>query len=291
MLIDAHVHIASNNIFSRQLWEISSEEWKRRWIRKIFEEYKKRKIFILRDGGDGISVSQMAREVAKEEGIIYKSPIFAFHKKGHYGSFLGQSLDDIQSFKDKSRELMSHMPDHLKIILTGIVNFNHYGDVGETAFNFKELKYMVAFARFNNIPVMVHANGVEGVEMAVRAGVTTIEHGYFISEGALYGMAEKGIIWVPTLSPLGNILSPDIDRFINQRDVIQKIYEQQLENVLRAMALGVKVALGSDSGAYGVDHGSGLMDEIAHFSKIGLSQTDMEKCMKNGLEALALKSV
>jgi len=55
--------------------------------------------------------------------------------------------------------------------------------------------------------------------------------------------------------------------------------------------MGVKVALGSDSGAYRVNHASGLYDEISHFKKIGFSKVEIERmCLGNGMSALQLKA-
>lgn len=289
MLIDAHIHMALNSYFSKKSWVTSTAEQKIKWIRKTLLQYKSRNINILRDGGDGIFVSKIARDIAASEGMIYKSPIYAFYKRGHYGSFLGKPIDSIEDFKEKFKMLMLHKPDHLKIVLTGIINFKCYGDFGGIGFPQHELNYMASAAKDNNIPVMVHANSSEAVGMAIRAGVTTVEHGYLISEAQLYGMAEKDIVWVPTLSPLGNIIYANDCNFKNEIEVIQRVFDEQADNVRKAVAMGVKLALGSDSGAYGVGHGSGLCDEINHFERIGFGRMEIERmCIQNGMRALKL---
>ncbi|NMA85437.1 MAG: amidohydrolase family protein [Epulopiscium sp.] len=289
MLIDTHIHIALNGLFNRQSWEDANREEKVIWIRKILRKYKSQGIYILRDGGDGIFASKLAREIAKEENIIYKSPIYAIYKKGHYGTFLGKSIVDRGDFKREFKILLEHRLDHLKIILTGMVNFQKYGEVGETAFTLDELKYMVDTAKEHDIPVMVHANGRDGVGKAIAAGVDTIEHGYLISKAEVHKMAEKGIIWIPTLAPLGNILDSNDNRFQKEREVIQRVYEGQIKNIRNAIAIGGSVALGSDAGAYKVQHGSGLLDEIHHFEKIGFDRKEIEKmCFENGAKALNL---
>ncbi|AOY75260.1 amidohydrolase family protein [Clostridium formicaceticum] len=287
MLIDAHIHVALNPLYNRQTWEAADREKKVVWLREILQQYKRRKIYILRDGGDRIFASKLAREVAKEEGMIYKSPIYALYKKGHYGSFLGKSIEGLEDFKKAFKLLLEHQPDHLKIILTGMVNFQKYGDVGETAFTLEMLKYMVEAAKDHNLPVMVHANGPGGVRKAIKAGAHTIEHGYLMSEAEVYAMAEKDIVWIPTLAPLGNILKANEDRFKQEREVIQKVYDGQLENIKKAIEIGTKVALGSDAGSYSVHHGSGLLDEIEHFQAIGIEEKEAEKiAFENGLKAL-----
>ncbi len=290
MFIDAHVHLALNHLFNKRVWESASREKKIKWIKMILEEYNKRGIYILRDGGDAIFASKLAREIAGEEGMIYKSPIYALYKKGHYGSFLGKPITGLEDFKKEFKFLLEHKPDHLKIILTGLVDFKKYGETGETAFKRHELQYMVDAAREHDLPVMVHANGREGVEKAIAAGVHTIEHGYLISEAQVYSMAEKGIVWVPTLAPLGNILHyPDKKFYEKEREVISKVFEGQLENVRKAVEMGAKIALGSDAGAYAVAHGQGLFHEMKHLQKIGLNGEELEKmCSENGAKALKL---
>jgi len=71
--------------------------------------------------------------------------------------------------------------------------------------------------------------------------------------------------------------------------VISRVYKEQLENVKRAIEIGGIVALGSDAGAYSVNHASGLLDEIAHFEEIGLDKVEIEKMsLENGAKALKL---
>lgn len=289
MLIDAHIHISLNKFFSKELWKDSEREQKVKWLREILKQYRRDNILALRDGGDGIFASSLARDIAAEEGIIYKTPVFALYKRGCYGSFLGRPIDDIDGFKKEFKILKEKRLDHLKIILTGIVNFDKFGDVGGTGFTLDELKYMVESAKEYGVPVMVHANGSEGVERAIEAGVDTIEHAYLISERELYGMAQNGIIWIPTLSPLGNILDSKDLRFANEMDIIQKVYDLQVRNIRKAVEIGVNIAIGSDSGAYRVEHSRGTFDEIRHFEDIGLNRHIIEKmCSENGARALGI---
>lgn len=292
MLVDAHIHLALNRLFNRQAWEAAGREKRMAWIREILRKYKRRGIYILRDGGDAFFVSELAREVAREEGMIYKTPVYALYKKGRYGSFLGKPIADRRDFKREFELLLGHRPDHLKIILTGLVNFNKYGDVGGTSFKTDELQYMVDVAGEHGLPVMVHANGEDGVATAVAAGVHTLEHGYLISGAQIYGMAEKGIVWVPTLSPLGNILHSGDNRFnAEEKGIIGRVYAGQAENIRKAVEIGVRIALGSDAGAYAVHHGEGLLNEIEHLGRIGFDRRVIEKmCLENGTRALKIDS-
>lgn len=284
MFTDAHIHIALNRCFTKKQWFEASDAKRMLWLKEVFAEYKSRGIMSLRDGGDNAFISLMARQVAKEEGITYKSPVFALYKSGCYGSFIGRPVSDLDEIKKELRALASYQPDHIKVILTGLVDFERYGEVGGTHFTRRELAYISDFAKDNDLPLMVHANGSEGVGLAIRAGISTLEHGYLISEAELQGMAEAGVIWVPTLAPLGNILKATDLRFEKDKEVIQKVFNGQLKNIEKAAEIGLSMALGSDAGAYLVEHGSGLMDEMAYFERIGcFSRSRIESmCSENG---------
>jgi Imidazolonepropionase and related amidohydrolases len=289
LIVDSHIHIAHNTLFNKKEWSNSTTDFKINWITKILKDYKKNNILALRDGGDGIFASCLAREIARKEGITYRTPIFAICKKDHYGSFLGKSIYGIEDFKREFNILKENKLDHLKIILTGMVNFDKFGDVGDVAFTYNELEYMVKSAKEHGVPIMVHANGCKGVSAAIKAGVDTIEHGFLISDKELYGMAEKGIIWVPTLSPLGNIIDANDPKFKEQLDIIRKVYDIQTKNIIKAYEIGVKIALGSDAGAYRVGHINGIFDEIKHFENIGFNKdTVLKMCLENGSEALKI---
>lgn len=289
LIIDAHIHIAHNILFNKKEWANSTIEFKINCLTEIIKDYKKNNILALRDGGDGIFASCLAREIAGKEGITYKTPIFAICKKNHYGAFLGKSICGIEDFKREFSILRENKLDHLKIILTGIVNFDKFGDVGDMAFTYDELEYMVKSAKEYGVPIMVHANGSKGVSAAIKAGVDTIEHGFLISDKELHGMAERGIVWVPTLSPLGNILDAKDSNLKKQLDIIRKVYDIQIKNIIKAYEIGVKIALGSDAGAYRVGHVTGIFNEIKHFTNIGFDKdTVLKMCVENGSAALKI---
>ncbi|TZE81563.1 amidohydrolase family protein [Calorimonas adulescens] len=286
--VDAHIHISLNGENSRKL-RAEFKEKKYDSLKDILCQYRDNNILILRDGGDNLGMSLAARDIAQTLGIIYKTPGWAIYKKGGYGSFLGRPVEDISEFKESFKELLKVRPDHLKIILTGLVDFESYGQVGGIFFTFDELYYMIQSAKEKNLPVMVHANSSEAVRMAVLAGADTIEHGYFITEDELYLMRERNTVWVPTLSPLGNIKSCD-QRYSGQISNIQRIYEGHLWKIKKALTIGVRIAVGSDAGSYRVHHVTGFFDEVMHLQKCGISKDKIyEMSFENGIKALGIK--
>ena len=73
-------------------------------IRQRFEEYAKRGIFFIRDGGDACAVTKRAAQLACEYGITYRTPVFAIHKRGHYGGIVGLccKVGDLRSYNGKA---------------------------------------------------------------------------------------------------------------------------------------------------------------------------------------------
>lgn len=290
MYIDCHIHIALSGENTKEYREkVLQGDYLP--LRKVLRKYKNKNILFLRDGGDKFGISYIARELAAEEGIIYKTPVYAFSKAGSYGSFLGKSIRGMDEFSYEFKKLLKFKPDHFKLILSGIVDFDTYGRVTEElSFDYDEVYYMIQTAKDKNLSVMVHANSSKAIKMAINAGADTVEHGYYISEEELLLMAEKDVVWVPTLSPLGNLLKNYDKRFEKQMDNIKKIYNKHLENVKKALQFGVKVAVGSDAGAYKVDHVEGFFDELEHLKKTGLAEGEInEIVIKNGKKALNIE--
>jgi imidazolonepropionase-like amidohydrolase len=289
MYIDAHIHISLNGEdfrAARQAHHPVNHEI----IRTLLRKYKESGIYFLRDGGDNLDVSFLAREIAREEGMIFRTPVYAIYKRGAYGNFLGKAIGNPAEFRTEFPKLMAFKPDHLKIILTGLVDFDDFGKVDGVNFRFEELYYMVQSAKDKNLPVMVHASSAEAVRLAVEAGADTVEHGYFLTEEVLHLLKANGTIWVPTLAPLGNLVVYNEARYQLQIENIKKIYQSQKETVKKAYDLGVKLAVGSDAGSYHVYHGRGFWDEVDHFTRAGLSKEQvLAMAWVNGTAALHLR--
>src|SRR5437870_3422890 len=89
--------------------------------------------------------------------------------------------------------------DVIKTCATGGV-LSEGDAVGATQYSFEELKALVDEANKLERKVAAHAHGTEGIKLAVRAGVSSIEHGSFLDEDGAQMMVERGTYLVPTLS-------------------------------------------------------------------------------------------
>jgi len=89
--------------------------------------------------------------------------------------------------------------DVIKTCATGGV-LSEGDAVGATQYSFEELKALVDEANKLDRKVAAHAHGAEGIKLAVRAGVASIEHGSFLDEDGAAMMRANGTFLVPTLS-------------------------------------------------------------------------------------------
>ena len=281
MFGENHAHIFMNALDYRHAVRDHENGPDEKLIREHLKAYQKLQVSFVRDGGDYLHVSQRAREIAPEYGIDYRTPVFAIHKKGHYGGIVGRSFETMEEYASLVKEVKQEGGDFIKIMTTGIMDFDTDGTITGSALSFQEVREMVHIAHEEGFSVMSHTNGAEAVKEAALAGADSIEHGNYVDEEALNIMAEKGTIWVPTITVVKNLLGKG--RFSDQ--VLRKIWEQGKENIRKGYERGVKLALGSDAGAYLVPHGQGILDEWSCFQEILGDKEDLREHLLEG-EAL-----
>jgi imidazolonepropionase-like amidohydrolase len=159
---------------------------------------------------------------------------------------------------DEVRRLVPH-PDgrrrlHQDRATGGITSVTDSWD--EQQFTTEEIAVAVAEAKARRKTVAVHAEGVDGIRMALEADIHSLEHGWFIDEHSVDVMLKKGTWWVPTLAlvPLSlehrakntawdkqQLASEDV----KERE-IHALMEKQIPLWKDAVKRGVKVAFGTD---------------------------------------------
>lgn len=116
-----------------------------------------------------------------------------------------------------------------------------------------------------------HCTGDEGVSRALDAGVDTVEHGVVSPHsGVLERMAAQGTILVPTLTVF-RAAAEAATAPPATADVAKELVDAQFAMVARASELGVRIALGSDTGS-GVPFSG--MRELALLVEAGLSPVE-----------------
>ncbi|MCG8470049.1 MAG: amidohydrolase family protein, partial [Gemmatimonadetes bacterium] len=151
------------------------------------------------------------------------------------------------------RHQVKYGADVIKICATGGVM--SVGDAaGVQQYAQDELEAVVSEATMIERRVAAHAHGTEGIKAAVRAGVTSIEHGSLLDDEGIALMAERGTYLVSTLFAGDAVVRMAEDGTIPEElaEKAMAIGPAMANTMIRAHRAGVKVALGVDNIFY--DH-------------------------------------
>jgi imidazolonepropionase-like amidohydrolase len=129
-----------------------------------------------------------------------------------------------------------------------------------------ELNALVEEAHTLRRKTAAHAHGAEAAKRAIRAGIDSIEHGTFLDDEALRMMHDKGVFLVPTLATRVGLGSSKFPPAVQAK--AERAMAQQDVMVRRALALGVRIALGTDAAVY--PHGENAR-EFALLAADGMS--------------------
>ncbi len=157
------------------------------------------------------------------------------------------------------RRMVRAGADVIKCATTGGASSRPGHGPRDGAFNLDEMQALVDEAHVLDRRVMCHALGGRGLDIAIDAGVDSIEHGCYLDEDPrhLERMAERGIFFVPTL------LVYEYHRKSPQphvRERAQVLQEHHIASIKRALEIGVKVVAGTDAGGHGHPANAGELE-------------------------------
>ena len=272
MKADCHIHM----LLDGEYWKAAIDNHRNgpdaALIRRRLQAYEAAGFTYLRDGGDRWGVGKAARELAGEYGITYKTPYANLCKAGRYGGFIGKTYENLKEYAALVQEVRRGGGDFIKIMISGIMDFDHYGQLSEEGMDEALISELIRIAHEEGFSVMAHANGARTVEAAAWAGLDSVEHGAYLDDAALDAMVQNGTIWCPTFSAYGNLRGKG--RF--REEAVQAICDSATENIRSFVKRGGILAPGSDAGAWAVPHVSGSLDEYRHLAiMLGESAQDI----------------
>ena len=135
-----------------------------------------------------------------------------------------------------------------------------------------ELNALVEEAHALKRKAAAHAHGAEAAKRAIRAGIDSIEHGTFLDDEALRMMHDHGVFLVPTLTTRIGLMRSKFPPLVEAK--AERAVAQQDATVRRALALGVRIALGTDAAVY--PHGQNAT-EFALMAADGMTPTESLK--------------
>ncbi|MEM7309764.1 MAG: amidohydrolase family protein [Planctomycetota bacterium] len=163
--------------------------------------------------------------------------------------------------------------DLIKITATGGVLSMTAAGVDQQFFE-DELAAIVEAARRMGRKVAAHAHGADGIKAALRAGVSSIEHGTYLDDEAIALFVETGAYLVPTIHA---------GKYVAEMAEVEGYYPPEIrakastvgpvmQGALgRAFSGGVRIAFGTDVGVG--DHGTNAL-EFVYMEEAGIPPVD-----------------
>lgn len=268
-LTDMHVHLESETNPSKYLDRFTNNEADDAFNSVGFAETTLMAGFTtVRDlGGSGVNI---ALRNAINKGKVKGPRIFTSGKSlattgGHADPSNGMNrqltgdpgpkegvVNSVEDAKKAVRQRYKNGTDLIKITATGGV-LSVAKSSSNPQFTVEEIKAIVDIANDYGFHVAAHAHGDEGMQRAIRGGVTTIEHGTLMSEATMELMKEKGTYLVPTITAGKEVSEKaEVENFYPEL-VVPKAREigPQLQNTFsKAYKKGVKIAFGTDAGVF-----------------------------------------
>ena len=155
--------------------------------------------------------------------------------------------------------------DAIKACATGGV-LSEGDAVGVTQYTYDEMKAIVDEASKLERKVAAHAHGAEGIKIATRAGVASIEHGSFLDEEGARMMAQRGTYLVPTAYLRDRINLAVLPPLVRRK--AETVLPLAAESNRKAIAAGVKIAFGTDAAVF--PHGENAK-EFGVYVKMGMT--------------------
>lgn len=221
------------------------------------------------------------------------------HMDGRLG-FNDELRDDIphdnvcngpESCREAVRIQVGRGANVIKIATTGGVNSRIGAGLGAQMFD-DEARALVETAHLYGLKVAVHAHGADGINLALRMGADSIEHGTIFDDETIRLFRQSGAYYVPTLSTVnGYIERLAADPNAYPPEVLPKIRWRISitgQSLQRAVPAGVRIAFGTDAGVS--KHGRNA-DEFALMVQHGMTPMGaIQAATVNAADLLGLSS-
>jgi imidazolonepropionase-like amidohydrolase len=294
-LVDAHVHVMMDGRpDAESAFEEPIEAATVQAVRNLRDAVEAG-VTTVRDLGSRGRIPFAVRE-AIAAGTVPGPRVLACGKNvvmtGGHGHAFGREADGPDEVRKAAREQLKAGADVVKCMATGGV-LTTGAKIGAPELTPDELEALVDAASAKGVPTAAHAHGEQGIKNAVRAGITSVEHGTFMDREAASLMVEHGTYWVPTASALVCILEAGVEAGIPAQAVAKteeatEHYNQAFEN---ALDTGITIAMGTDAGTP-FNYFADIPKELEYMVERGLTpEHALEAATVNAAALLGLDDV
>jgi imidazolonepropionase-like amidohydrolase len=201
----------------------------------------------IRDCGERTDVEPFWMQ-ALEQGTIVGPRVVRsvtpISRTGGHAWYLSLQADGPDDLRAAVRRNVRDGADFIKAMVTGGL-----GTLGSVAlapeFSAGELQALIEEAHRLGRKVAGHAYGGDGVDSALAAGIDSIEHGALLADSQLERMAEQRTFLVLTTAVIADSAQ---DPFVPEsiRSLMAGVVDEYHKTIRRALAQGVRIAMGCD---------------------------------------------
>ncbi len=161
---------------------------------------------------------------------------------------MGAVVDSPDAARKAARVNLKYGADLIKLSATGGV-LSDGDEPGVQQLSYEEMKAAIDEAKKVGKRSAAHAQGTSGIKEAIRAGITSVDHGCFLDDEAIQMMLEHGCYMVPTLCAPWHIAKNGLAAGIPEYGVrkTQVVMESHWASFKAALKAGVKIAMGTDA--------------------------------------------
>ncbi|MFB6072360.1 MAG: amidohydrolase family protein [Halobacterium sp.] len=192
------------------------------------------------------------------------------------GTPLSTLADGVDECRREARKRIREGVDCLKVMTTGgVLSERDTPDVRQ--FTDDEIAAMTEEADRVGLDVAAHAQGTGGIKAALRNGVSTVEHGFYLDGDCIDLLKETGGTFVPTLSIMWRITEFGDEHGVPEwgLEKSREAREAHVDAVERAYEANASIAAGTDfMGPDLVPHGDNALEMQLFVDEIGM--TEME---------------
>lgn len=157
-------------------------------------------------------------------------------------------IDGADSARKAVRYNLKHGADYIKFMATGGV-MSKGTTVGAQQLTFEEMSAIIEIANMYGVHTATHAHGTNGIKAAVRAGVTTVEHGMILDDEAISLMLEHGTYLTPTIIAAERICTqgPKMGLTPWMVEKANQVLSHHEAGFRKCLERGVKITFGTDA--------------------------------------------
>ena len=194
---------------------------------------------------------------------------------GGHGWRFGREADGPDDVRKAVREQLRAGADVIKILATGGV-MTPGVEPGSPQLTLEEIRAAIEEAKKAGRRIAAHAQAEAGIGACVDAGITSIEHGIFLTEPIARKMAREGIALVATLVAPEQIVTHGIAAGIPEFAVrkSEAVRGRHTESFQLALRAGVPIAAGTDAGTPLNPHGS-IVPELSLMVQAGMAPLEV----------------